>query len=153
MNEKKYEVGYDMMGQKIIIDEQNNFITHNPDDLSPREVIEKLEAKESIHYKRQSQKTESIPVEVAPKEMWPLFYAWNQNCLSNTDDIRTFDEFASEFTEANLTTEQEWEIIHYWQNYMASPEAMKISLEEFRKKCLKNIYKTNPEESKGTLRR
>lgn len=41
MEEYYFEIGYDIIGRRVLLDANNNFITYIPDDLS-EEAIDKI---------------------------------------------------------------------------------------------------------------
>lgn len=138
MEEYYFEIGYDITGRRILLDENNNFITYIPDDLSEEEALDKIQNGEFLLIQS---KTKPKEVEIAPKEDWPLLYSWNVKQKDHTKDKIEFEKFAEIFKSTNLSPEQEWEIICFWKNYISAYPKRKISLEEFRKNCIENIYK------------
>lgn len=48
MMEKYYEIGYDITGRRILLDESNNIITYVPDDLTEEEVLFQIDKGEFI---------------------------------------------------------------------------------------------------------
>lgn len=146
MENNKYKLGYDMMGRVIVIDDKGRFITHIPTNTTADEVLSRLNKGEVISFDARNPYLEKdIPIEVAPPELWPLFYAWQENCKEKPEDPRTFEEFANDFTKVYLTVEEEEHIIELWKSYQTTDSAPKYTFEEFRKKCIKLIYKVDPE--------
>ena len=142
MEKSEYKLGYDMMGRIIVIDANRNYVTHIPASISADEVLIRMQNGEVISFDARDPYLEwDIPILVAPPELEPLFYAWNQNFIEDPKDESTFEEFAQEFNQANLTIEEEWNIIYYWKNYIAIPDAVKISLKEFRRKYIEKILR------------
>lgn len=145
-----YRLGYDTMGRKIVINSEGKYVTHIPCDLSAKEVIAALQNGEKISFDARNQGMqnnpacqvdESVPVEVAPIEKWPLFYAWEMCWFNNWDDhdMRTFEEFEREFSSSGLTSEQEFQVIREWQDYLKNNPHTKKSFEQFREESIKQI--------------
>ena len=135
MEQRNYEIGYDITGRRILLDEEGNYISYIPEHLSEEEALKRIQTGEFLLIQS---KIKPKKVIIAPREDWPIFYAWNIN-----NNNQSFIEFKENFQSANLTTEQEWEIINTWRNYMLTHKDSKVSLEEFRDKCIENVYKFN----------
>ena len=133
METKYYEIGYDITGRKILFDENNNFITYIPEEMSEEEAIAEITNGTFILLQSLMQHPK---VEIAPKEEWPLYYSWRV-LNKYKKSVLSFEEFKEYFKQANLSPEQEWEIIGFWKNN-ALLGATK-PLEKFREEYIKNI--------------
>ena len=138
MMEKYYEIGYDITGRRILLDESNNIITYVPDDLTEEEVLFQIDKGEFILIQSKYPK---INTTIAPKEDWPINYSWNElkKRTKKEEEVIPFQAFAEVFKRANLTPEQEWEIIMAWKSYQLNNHNPKMTLERFRISCM-NLY-------------
>lgn len=136
MEQKYYEIGYDITGRKALLDENNNFITYIPEEMSEEEAIEKITNGTFVILQSQAKQPK---VEIAPKEDWPLYYSWRVLNKSQKDKT-SLEEFKNYFRSANLLPEQEWEIIRFWKACNIQ-NGFYLNLKRFREEYIKNIFK------------
>ena len=107
---EKYELGYDIDGRSIVINENGEYVTHIPCNLSKKEVLDRCKEgtmkvfdarNQGLQNFPSAQTDISTPVRVAPREDWAIHDAWNKLWLADYDydDPRDFDEFYEEYKE------------------------------------------------------
>lgn len=143
----KYSIGYDNDGRGIVVDEMDNYITHIPCNLSIKEVLERLNAGIPISFDGTNQGMQNIPNShcdfsgVAPREMWPLFLAWDIRSCEDVfyEDMRPFEEYQEEFLASGLSPEVEMQIIVEYQAYRTANKTSKVKFDEFRRNYLSTL--------------
>lgn len=137
----KYSIGYSNDGVIIVIDEMDNYVTHIPCNLSINEVLERLNTGIAVSFDGVNQGMQNIPNShydfsgVAPREMWPLFLAWDIRSYEDVfyEDMRPFEEYREEFLASGLSPEVEMQIIREYQAYRNANRTSNVRFDEFRR--------------------
>lgn len=148
-----YQLGYDVEGRTIVIDEYDRYVTHIPCNLSAKEVLDRLNKGISVSFDGMNQGMQNCPEVqydysdadiVAPREQWPLFRAWEIHGTEDVffEDMRTFEEYREEFYQSGLTPEEEMQIINAWLSIKRTKgEKIRnvLNYDNFRQICIGNI--------------
>ena len=110
-----YEIGYDTVGREVVLNDSGDYVTHIPNNLSIDEVLRRLYSGIAVNFDPRNQGMqnipacqvdESVPVDIAPRDEWPVFKAWREHWLTCIDCLHqhcqiTFDEFREQYLREN----------------------------------------------------
>jgi hypothetical protein len=101
-----YEMGYDILGRRAVVDGNGEYVTHIPGNVSEDEVLKKLRCGEPFRFDARNQGMQNIPgaqvdtsvkAGIAPRDEWPMHDAWRQKWIRCEDTGITFEEFREEY--------------------------------------------------------
>ena len=102
MINSKYEIGYDKNGYRCVVDSKGNFVTHQPNNLSITELLQRLNNGEKVYFDARNQGMQNCPLaqvdttepeEIEPRYKWPMYDAMFKRWLYVLDDTVCCDEF------------------------------------------------------------